>query len=55
MTISKMILFNLDMLLKVSKQVQDKFLAGKAGGGMDPSLNKRNLHKETDNLITHKM
>jgi hypothetical protein len=53
MTISKMILFNLDMLLKVSKQVQDKFLAGKAGGGMDPY--KRNAHKETDNLITHKM
>ena len=53
-----MILFNLDKLLKISKQVQVKYLTGKEGTALannPTATNKRNVQKDMDNMVTHKM
>lgn len=46
MTIIKMILFNMDKLLQVSKKVQEEFIMNKV---------QENSKKETQDIITHKM
>lgn len=46
MTIIKMILFNMDKLLQVSRKVQEEFIQNKV---------QENSKKETQDIITHKM